>query len=66
MKKVIVNIIFFIVILFMMLAIPFFQVACIFYRMAGFFARFIMLQTDSLCNWQRNLVLSLDKLLDDN
>lgn len=66
MKKVIVSIIFFIVILFMVLAIPFFLVSYIFYRMAGFFAKFIMLQTDILCDWQRNLVLSLDKLLDDN
>ena len=42
MKKVTVNIIFPIVIFFMVVAIPFFLVSCIFYRIAGFFVRFIL------------------------
>ena len=63
MKKVIVNIIFPIVIFFMVMAIPFFLVSCIFYRIAGFFVRFIIPSIGILHDWQKNLVLSLDKLL---
>ena len=66
MKKVIVNIIYFIVIIFMLAATPFFLVSCILYRIAGFFVRFIIQSADILHDWQRNLMLSLDKLLDDN
>lgn len=66
MKKVTVNIIFPIVIFFMVVAIPFFLVSCIFYRIAGFFMRFIIPSIGILHDWQKNLVLSLDKLLDDN
>lgn len=63
MKKVTVNIIFPIVIFFMVVAIPFFLVSCIFYRIAGFFVRFIIPSIGILHDWQKNLVLSLDKLL---
>ena len=66
MKKVIVNIIYSIVIFFMVVAIPFFLVSCIFYRIAGFFVRFIVPYTYILYDWQRHIVLSLDRLLDDN
>lgn len=66
MKKVIVNIIFFIMIFFMVVSIPFFLVTCFFYRIAGIFADFIVPSTYILYDWQRYLVLSLDKLLDDN
>lgn len=66
MKKVIVNIIFFIMVFFMVVSIPFFLVTCFFYRIAGIFAGFIVPSTYILYDWQRHLVLSLDKLLDDN
>lgn len=55
MKKVTVNIIFPIVIFFMVVAIPFFLVSCIFYRIAGFFVRFIIPSIGILHDWQKIL-----------